>query len=42
MEVVAQAASLDEARARGAASEIDVADLIPELRQANPDVGVLI
>jgi DNA-binding NarL/FixJ family response regulator len=54
MEVVAQAASLDEARARGAASEIDVAvldlslpdgnglDLIPKLRQANPDVGVLI
>ena len=54
MEVVAQAASLDEARARVAGSEIDVAvldlslpdgnglDLIPELRQANPDVGVLI
>src|SRR5215217_9071915 len=54
MEVVAQAASLDEARARVAGSEIDVTvldlslpdgnglDLIPELRQANPDVGVLI
>jgi len=54
MEVVAQAASLDEARARVASSEVDVAvldlslpdgnglDLIPELRQANPDVGVLI
>jgi two-component system, NarL family, response regulator DevR len=54
MEVVAQAGSLDEARAQVASSEIDVAvldlslpdgnglDLIPELRQANPDVGVLI
>jgi DNA-binding NarL/FixJ family response regulator len=54
MEVVAQAGSLDEARARVASSEVDVAvldlslpdgnglDLIPELRQANPDVGVLI
>ena len=52
MEVVAQASSLVEARA--ACSEFDVAvldlglpdgnglDLIPELRQANPDVGVLI
>jgi len=54
MEVVAQAGSLDEARAQIASSEIDVAvldlslpdgnglDLIPNLRQANPDVGVLI
>ena len=54
MEVVAQAGSLDEARAQVASSEIDVAvldlslpdgnglDLIPDLRQANPDVGVLI
>ena len=54
MEVVAQAGSLDEARVQIASSEIDVAvldlslpdgnglDLIPELRQANPDVGVLI
>jgi two-component system response regulator DevR len=54
MEVVAQAGSLDEARARVASSEVDVAvldlslpdgnglDLIPELRQANPDVSVLI
>jgi DNA-binding NarL/FixJ family response regulator len=54
MDVVAQAGSLDEARVQIASSEIDVAvldlslpdgnglDLIPELRQANPDVGVLI
>jgi DNA-binding NarL/FixJ family response regulator len=54
MEVVAQAGSLDEARVQIAGSEIDVAvldlslpdgnglDLIPELRRANPDVGVLI
>jgi DNA-binding NarL/FixJ family response regulator len=54
MEMVAQAGSLDEARAQVASSEIDVAvldlslpdgnglDLIPDLRQANPDVGVLI
>jgi DNA-binding NarL/FixJ family response regulator len=54
MEVVAQAGSLDEARALVASSEVDVAvldlslpdgnglDLIPELRQSNPDVGVLI
>jgi DNA-binding NarL/FixJ family response regulator len=54
MEVVAQAGSLVEARAQVASSEIDVAvldlslpdgnglDLIPELRRANPDVGVLI
>jgi DNA-binding NarL/FixJ family response regulator len=54
MEVVAQAGSLDEARAQVASSKIDVAvldlslpdgnglDLIPELRRANPDVGVLI
>jgi DNA-binding NarL/FixJ family response regulator len=54
MEVVAQAGSLDEARAQVASSEIDVAvldlslpdgnglDLIPDLRRANPDVGVLI
>jgi two-component system, NarL family, response regulator DevR len=54
MEVVAQAGSLYEARARAAASEIDVAvldlslpdgnglDLIPELRRANPHVGVLV
>ena len=54
MEVVAQAVSLVEARAQVASSEIDVAvldlslpdgnglDLIPELRRANPDIGVLI
>jgi DNA-binding NarL/FixJ family response regulator len=54
IEVVAQAGSLDEARAQAACSEFDVAvldlglpdgnglDLIPDLRQANPDVGVLI
>ena len=54
MEVVAQAGTLGEARTWAASSEIDVAvldlslpdgnglDLIPELRQANPDVGVLI
>ena len=54
MEVVAQAASLDEARTRVEISAIDVAvldlslpdgnglDLIPELRRANPDVGVLV
>ena len=54
MEVVAQAGSLDEARAQVASSQIDVAvldlslpdgnglDLIPELRRANPNVGVLI
>ena len=54
MEVVAQAGSLDEARAQVASSKIDVAvldlslpdgnglDLIPELRRANPHVGVLI
>ena len=52
IEVVAQAGSLAEARATG--SDFDVAvldlglpdgnglDLIPDLRQANPDVGVLI
>ena len=54
MEVVAQAASLGEARARAATSEIDVAvldlslpdgnglDLISELRRSNPEVGVLV
>jgi DNA-binding NarL/FixJ family response regulator len=54
MEVVAQASSLVEARAQAACSEFDVAvldlglpdgnglDLIPDLRQANPNVGVLI
>ena len=54
IEVVAQAGSLLEARAQAAYSEFDVAvldlalpdgnglDLIPDLRQANPDVGVLI
>ena len=54
MEVVTQAGSLDEARAQVASSEIDVAvldlslpdgnglDLIPDLRQANPGVGVLV
>ena len=54
IEVVAQAGSLVEARARAASSDFDVAvldlglpdgnglDLIPDLRQANPDVGVLI
>ena len=54
IEGVAQAGSLGEARAQAACSEFDVAvldlalpdgnglDLIPDLRQANPDVGVLI
>jgi DNA-binding NarL/FixJ family response regulator len=54
IELVAQAGSLVEARAQVVGSEIDVAvldlglpdgnglDLIPDLRQANPDVGVLI
>jgi DNA-binding NarL/FixJ family response regulator len=54
IEVVAQAGSLDEARAQVACSDIDVAvldlglpdgnglDLIHDLRQANPNVGVLI
>jgi DNA-binding NarL/FixJ family response regulator len=54
IEVVAQAGSLVEARAQAASSEFDVAvldlglpdgnglDLIPDLRQANPGVGVLI
>ena len=54
IEVVAQAGSLGEARAQVASSDIDVAvldlglpdgnglDLIPELRQANPNVGVLV
>jgi two-component system uhpT operon response regulator UhpA len=54
MEVVAQAASLGEARDRAVTSEIDVAvldlslpdgnglDLIPELRRSKPEVGVLI
>ena len=54
IEVVAQAGSLVEARAQAACSEFDVAvldlglpdgnglDLIPDLRQANPGVGVLI
>ena len=54
MEVVAQAASLGEARARAVTSEIDVAvldlslpdgnglDLIPELRRSKPEVGVLV
>jgi DNA-binding NarL/FixJ family response regulator len=54
MEVVAQAASLGEARDRAVTSEIDVAvldlslpdgnglDLIPELRRSRPEVGVLI
>jgi DNA-binding NarL/FixJ family response regulator len=52
--VVAQAGSLVEARDQVAGSSFDVAvldlglpdgnglDLIPDLRQANPDVGVLI
>ena len=52
--LVAQAGSLVEARAHTARFEFDVAvldlglpdgngvDLIPDLRQANPDVGVLI
>jgi DNA-binding NarL/FixJ family response regulator len=54
IEIVAQAGSLVEARAQAARSEIDVAvldlglpdgnglDLIPDLRQSNPDVAVLI
>ena len=54
MEVVAQAASLGEARDWAVTSEIDVAildlslpdgnglDLIPELRRSKPEVGVLI
>ena len=54
IELVAQAGSLVEARAHTARLEFDVAvldlglpdgngvDLIPDLRQANPDVGVLI
>ena len=54
IELVAQAGSLVEARAQAACSEFDVAvvdlglpdgnglDLIPELRRANPDVGVLV
>lgn len=54
MEVVAQAGSLHEARVQAASSEVDVAvldlslpdgnglDLIPELRRANPRVGVLV
>ena len=54
IEVVAQAGSLVEARAQAASSDFDVAvldlslpdgnglDLIPYLRQTNPDVGVLI
>jgi DNA-binding NarL/FixJ family response regulator len=54
MEVVAQAGSLDEARAQVASSKIDVAvldlslpdgnglDLIPELRRSKPEVGVLV
>ncbi len=54
MEVVAQAGSLYEARARAAGFEIDVAvldlslpdgnglDLIPELRRTNPHLGVLV
>jgi two-component system response regulator DevR len=54
IEVVAQAGSLVEARDQVAGSSFDVAvldlglpdgnglDLIPDLRQANPDVGVLI
>ena len=54
IEVVAQAGSLVEARAQAASSDFDVAildlglpdgnglDLIPDLRQAKPDVGVLV
>jgi DNA-binding NarL/FixJ family response regulator len=54
MKLVAQAGSLVEARAHTARFEFDVAvldlglpdgngvDLIPDLRQANPEVGVLI
>ena len=54
MEVVAQAGTLVEARTWAASSEIDVAvldlslpdgnglDLIPKLRRANPNVGVLV
>ena len=40
IELVAQAGSLVEARAQVVSSDIDVAVL--DLRQANPDVGVLI
>ena len=54
IEVVAQAGSLVEARAHAASSDFDVAvldlglpdgnglDLIPDLRQVNPGVGVLV
>jgi DNA-binding NarL/FixJ family response regulator len=54
MEVVALAGTLVEARTWAASSEIDVAvldlslpdgnglDLIPDLRRANPNVGVLV
>lgn len=54
IELVAQAGSLSEARARAATSEFDVAvldlglpdgngmDLISDLRRANPEVGVLV
>ena len=54
IELVAQAGSLGEARTQAARSEIDVAvldlglpdgnglDLIPDLRQSNPDIAVLI
>ena len=54
MEVVAQAGSLHEARVQAASSEVDVAvldlslpdgnglDLIPDLRRANPSVGVIV
>jgi two-component system response regulator DevR len=54
IELVAQAGSLGEARTQAARSDIDVAvldlglpdgnglDLIPDLRQSNPDIAVLI
>jgi two-component system response regulator DevR len=54
IDLVAQAGSLGEARHQAARSEIDVAvldlglpdgnglDLIPDLRQSNPDIAVLI
>lgn len=54
IELVAQAGSLSEARSHTATLELDAvildlglpdgngADLIPDLRQANPNVGVLI
>jgi DNA-binding NarL/FixJ family response regulator len=45
IDLVAQAGSLGEARHQAARSEIDVAVLdlgLPDLRQSNPDIAVLI